>query len=389
MLSKWTGRGALWDILAVPEDPATDVDWTRERLRFRANRILLARLEPALEQWPTRLNHWLDLLPASRTHTRAARDFPFSGVSWVASAVRFGWPPSSFIGREAERGADMLIVTMLRWAIDTIVKVRRDAVQATPDADAKVRSQLDTAATLLERDPVCTAAAFQPGHPELTALRREGAPWGAVADVMAELISIETSPEALAFRLLLPDDEIRWRLFHLGVLGALLIELRNFGCHITSIRPLGAALMGPAFRVVDPHGEHWELWFEAAGIWTHHEIGSPYVEATRGLPRAARALGADLLLLQPGRKALALECKYSFNQDTVARDGYHQAMTYASELRSRLAEQVTSVVVGPEGVIEFPSFTETMVGRIGTTPPSGLMALVSRTMTRVALSATG
>jgi nitroimidazol reductase NimA-like FMN-containing flavoprotein (pyridoxamine 5'-phosphate oxidase superfamily) len=89
-----------------------------------------------------------------------------------------------------------------------------------------------------------------------------------------------------------------------------------------------------------------------------------------------RALGADIVLIKPGRSALILECKYSNRFETVARDGYYQAMTYATETRSRLCEKVVSVVIGPEDVVERPSFTEVVAGTVGTSPPSGIASLL-------------
>jgi len=64
-------------------------------------------------------------------------------------------------------------------------------------------------------------------------------------------------------------------------------------------------------------------------------------------------------------------------------------MTYASEIRSRLATEVISVVVGPEGVVGRSSFTETIAGKIGTVSPSGLRDVVSEAVGRPALSAAG
>jgi hypothetical protein len=79
----------------------------------------------------------------------------------------------------------------------------------------------------------------------------------------------------------------------------------------------------------------------------------------------------------PDRRALILECKYSWNQDTVARDGYYQAMAYGAEARSRLAEIVVAAAVGPESVVSASSFTNLSIGRVGTVAPSMLPSLVN------------
>lgn len=73
---------------------------------------------------------------------------------------------------------------------------------------------------------------------------------------------------------------------------------------------------------------------------------------------------------------MVIECKYSWNQDIVARSGYYQAMAYGSEVRSRLADDVISVAVGPESVVSTASFASLNVGRVGTVPPSALASLV-------------
>ncbi len=77
------------------------------------------------------------------------------------------------------------------------------------------------------------------------------------------------------------------------------------------------------------------------------------------------------------RRALILECKYSWDQDIVARNGYYQAMAYAAEARSRLAKVVVAAAVGPESVVPASSFTNLGIGRVGTVPPSALTSLVN------------
>ncbi|MER5610752.1 hypothetical protein [Streptomyces sp. NPDC002215] len=175
----------------------------------------------------------------------------------------------------------------------------------------------------------------------------------------------------------MPDDEIRWRLFHLATLGVLLSALHEAGCQITSLRPLSPKSGGPNYKVLSPRGELHLLWFEASGVWSYFGKPSPFIEATSGISQARRSNGADLLLLMPDRRALILECKYSWNQDVVARDGYYQAMAYGAEVRSRLADVVVAAAVGPESVVSVSSFTNLSIGRVGTVPPSGLTSLVN------------
>lgn len=378
VLGAWAGRGYLYDAIAVPIDVRDERHWNSRDIRNRAHRVLLERITPILRRWPTRLSAWIDALPATRVHARVQHEAPFSGVSWTDSRQQFGWPPSAFVGREAERAADTLPVITLRWTLEYLLKVRANAIAAFPDVDTEVREQLDTAAELLTHEPLASAQGVMPGHPELMALRREGKPWGVVAGVAEEFRAIESSLIDLAWRLILPDDEIRWRLFHLAVLGVLLVGLRSAGCTVVSRRPLGGMTAGPNYTVTDALGLSWDLWFEAAGLWNYEDETSPYGEAASGVPGAGRALGADILLIQPGKRALIVECKYSQNPETVARNGYLQAVTYATEILSRLGGTVVSVVVGPSNVVATPAFTTTCVGRIGILPPDSLLSELAR-----------
>lgn len=237
--------------------------------------------------------------------------------------------------------------------------------------------QLAVTGTGLDRaDPQLALDALYLLAADLVALRREGTPWGSVASVAQVLVEAERSVDYLIYQVLMPDDEIRWRLFHLAILGMLLTALREEGCQITSLRPLSPKSGGPNYEVVSSRGEPYLLWFEASGVWSYFGKPSPFIEATRGISRARRSNGADLLLLMPDSRALVLECKYSWNQDVVARNGYYQAMAYGAEVRSRLAEIVVAVAVGPESVVSASSFTNLNIGRVGTVPPSALTSLV-------------
>lgn len=380
VLSSWTGRGSVLNAIAATADERDDRNWSPSKVRQRAHRILLSRIEPLLLRMPKRVGQWVDLLPASRRHYRTISDVPFSGVSWGATRVRFGWPPAAFVGRQSERSADMLSVTSLKWMLEKLALVWADSLAAFPESGEQSVAQVDSALALLEIDPVMSAAAFSPLRSDLSALRREGAPWGAVAAAIHELQEAEKSLDHLVWQLLLPDDDIRWRLFHLGVLGCVLIAIRSAGCHIISQRPIDARSTGPNYFIETLGGERFELWFEASGVWAQHGISAPYIEATSAMTSARRALGADLLLINPGNRALVVECKYSSEQEFIARNGYYQAMTYAAEVRSRLSPEVTSVAVGPEGVVPAASFTETIVGRIGVIPPSALADVVRQVL---------
>lgn len=381
VLASWSGRGAIWDALAAPSDLDDKSGWKPRDLQMRVHRVLFERVVPFLGRWPTSTRAWLDLLPATNTRREVEDISPSSRVSWSDTRVRFGWPPKRFIGHQSARSAHTLPLTALRWTIEGLVTVAQDAQSLVPDLARAVRPQLQAAERLLDVPPVRAADALAPDAQELLAIRREGAPWGAVSRV-AEELRLEESSVSLASQLLLPDEAIRWRLFHLAVLGELLIALKKAGCRTISIRPLGMSRSGPAYFVHDAANRTWELWFEAAGVWSHAGITAPYVEATRGMAGVERALGADLLLLLPGQFALAIECKYSASSDFVARNGYYQAATYASEIKSRLAETVLGIAVGPEEVVGSAAFTRCASGIVGVVPPSSLCKIVEDLLER-------
>lgn len=374
VLASWAGRGRLWDVLAAPDDLSLERRWSPSDIRCRAHRVLLAEILPVLAQWPTRLSVWLDALPAESARSHMTAEAPFAGVSWPETRRLFGWPPKLFVGRATHRVADTMLVTTLRWTLDYLAVMRANATRLSPEADQDVREQLDAARTLMELEPVASSVPIAPGHPEIAALRAEGRPWHLVADVADAIRGFDEAPELAAWRLLAPDDDIRWRFFHLAVTGVVLSALRDGGCRIISRRPLGSSARGPSFLVTDTHGREWELWFEAAGVWAWRGKPSPYVAAALGTGGINRPLGADLLFLRADKQALAIECKYHRKSEDVTRDGYLQAATYAMEVRSRLASDTAAIVVGPEGVITGAAFTDTVVGPIYILSPEYIKA---------------
>lgn len=380
VLASWSGRGSLFEALSAPLTDANERQWTSLDARRRANRVLLAHLEPTLIRWPRRTADWLNYLPASKTRQRVTLPSPFAGVAWAESRRRFGWPPSAFVGKEAQRGADMLAVQVLRWCADKLEEVWRDARALSPEQNWSAADQLGALETLLGHEPLLSATPMMPTRADLTALRREGAPWGGVATVAHSLVEAEHSLDFLLHKLLIPDDEIRWRLFHLAVLGTVLDALRCAGFKLVSRRPLSARSGEPNYEVTTPDGETYLLWFEASGVWSYMGSTSPFVEATLAVDKARRSNGADILLLLPNKRAFIVECKYSWNADTVARDGYYQAMAYAAEVRSRLASEVCALAVGPEGTVSGSGFTSVVAGLVGTASPSALAGVVSNFM---------
>lgn len=388
VLRRWTGPGELFEAVAFvePDDLApSHQSWRREDVERRANFILLKKLLTPLSRWPTRRSEWIDALPAvSSRQPRRLVDAPVAGMSWVETR-QHGWPPKSFVVRPRQREADTLLVTMLRWTLDRLRVMREGALSLEKNADQHAREQLDVALNLLQLDVLRAAPAVRPTRLDVAAARREGRPWSQLAEVAEVLRHLdETSLSDLASELLMPDPEIQEKLFHLAVLGEVLLAITAMdGWTFRSVRPLARrSRRGPAYVVTSPSGSKWDLWFEAAAAWGYRGYGpvpSPYAEAASGVAGVGGAIGADLMLLRRPDRALVIECKYSDRTEYVGRQAYRQVMCYMLETQ-RFASKVDGLVVAPTGVIgSGGGFADIAGGRVGIVPP----ALVAETVVRV------
>lgn len=386
VLRRWSGPGELYEAIAAVE--ADDLSqagrsWSRIDVERRANLMLLKRLIDRLSRWPTRFRVWIDALPAvSVRRPRRLVDAPLAGVSWAETA-REGWPPRVFVVRPREREPDTVLVTTLRWTLDRVSQIRAHAVALDAEVDSDVRGQLDVGARVRREPIVDQAEPIKPTRTEIAALRREGTPWKQLADVAEVLRHLDhASLSELADELLMPDAEIRAKLFHLGVLGELLHAVHAVGGTFKSVRPLARRTRrGPAYVVTAPDGSKWDLWFEAASSWGYNRYGSPpspYAEAGSGLGGGGGAIGADLMLIRPSERALVIECKYSARTEYVGRQAYRQVMCYALET-CRMAKTVDGLVVAPTGVVApAGGFTEVACGRVGIVPPEMIRTAVLR-----------
>lgn len=345
VLRGWSGRGQLYGALAEVLDRDGEVRWQRQDIEGRAHRILLGRLEQHLLGWPGSAEEWLHALPAQSLRNRRISDAPQAGTDWVETRKR-GWPPRQFVVRQRSRIADRFLATTLRWTIDRLAAVRKDAIRVERSVESIASAQITAALSLRGQSPLDGTEAIRPDRAGIRVLMRSGPPWTRLAPVTEALVEAQ-SADLLVFARqdLFPDPDIRWRLFHLAVLGVLLRALRERGATITSLRPLsGAADPGPSYAV-ELNGRRWDLWFEAAAIWSYYGQKSPYQSLVRqALGYQATPLGADILLIAPRDRAYAFECKYGETAYT-SRHGYLQAMTYGDELRECFAPRVASYVV--------------------------------------------
>lgn len=381
VLSGWSGSGQLLTALATVEDESVERRWSTSDVRRRAHRNLFERLRPTLRSWPETEREWVRALPATSTrHTEQALA-PDPGTNWVRTRVRGGWPPRAFVTDARHNEANTVLLSLLRWTLDDLKDVYADAASVEPTLTAPVANRLERALGLRRRPPVSEASPDAPTTQTLRAVRLEGPPWNSLAATAFELRRARTLDlETLARELVAPDDTLAWRLFHLAVLGEILIGALAAGATIRSVRPLTASTPGPAYYLDDRFGRRWELWFEAGGVWTHHHRHSPYL-ALSGDSAAGSPLSADLLLLRPSHSAVALECKYSPHLTAVTRTGFAQAAAYALEFRTALARDVRAIVVGPADVVSQPRTVRTHSGPITLADPAtaaaGVQAVLS------------
>ena len=379
-LRAWSGQGDLWEGLAAVRDPVAERHWSARDVRRRAHRVLFQLLEPRFAAWPSVRRIWVEALPAISLRPRVLASVPVAGTSWPETR-KGGWPPRSFVARPRKRTADTVLTTTLRWVLEELNDIRRAAVAPVDPEQLVARHHLEVALSLLQAEPIASTAPAVPSPTDLVSVLSTGRPWRSVVPVAQELRALSGSGLLeLAQRVVAPDGELAWRLFHLAILGEVLHALRTSGATVTSLRPLGDALSGPAFEVVDADRRQWDLWFEAAGAWSRYGRSSPYVQAAAGVSGAGQPIGTDLMLIRPDDRALLIECKFSWNPAVVARGGYEQTLAYATEAHELTPGSVSAVVVGPSGVVQSVGYAETLAGPLGIVPPEAIPAVIENAL---------
>jgi hypothetical protein len=194
---------------------------------------------------------------------------------------------------------------------------------------------------------------LRPDRADLGALKGSGHPWRAVALVAERLLRAARDPEFIAFELLAPEPDNASRLFHLGVFGLVIRALASHRFLVTWRRPISGQRPGAQIEAISPMGARFELWFEAGAARAAHGLPpAAYQQAVRGIAGVGGVIGADVMLIEPGRRALLLECKYSANATYVGRDGFHQAASYALDsMNGVVDDQTWSFIIGPQEVV--------------------------------------
>lgn len=351
VLSGWSGQGSLFRALGAVDDPS-DIEraWDERNVRNRADRILLEHISADLERWPRTLDAWLPYLPINSRARDVVSTVPNGRVDWRETVRRFGWPPQAYAARLREREIADVTVTTLAWTVAAIERMVSQARRAgaVREEETAIDVPLCAAREALALASVPTELP-RPDRHDLESLLSSGKPWSDVEPVTAKIVRAETDLTWFAVQLLAPDPEFRWRLFHLAVLGHVLMALRAEGASIKWHAPMGNGNKGPNFVAKLLDGASVDVWFEAAAARAYYgHASSTYKEVVRPVHGSESAIGADIGVFIPARShALLLECKFSSYGPYIARNGYHQSAGYALNEHDLWA-RLWSYVVGPE-----------------------------------------
>lgn len=370
----WSGEGDLYNAVSTAGGD-DERSWTPSDVRARSQRVLLGKLEHQLNDLPSTVAGWGAVIPISSESSQLVGTTPRGGVNWSSTARRFGWPPRGFALRRRHRAQDETALATLAWLADQLSECLGAARPLSPLLAERVTPVIDSlaaaaaAAALLD-----DTSPRRPDRSDLLSLQTSGRPWPLVASLAALVLRSESDWEFLAFELLEPDPEAAHRLFHLSTFGQVVQTLRTAGFRMSWLAPVGGSRPGPRLVAVSPDGSALDLWFEAAGARAYYGLPKAvYSEVVKSVSGAGGPIGSDVALIEPGQRALLLECKWSDDVSYVARDGYHQAVSYALDARSDMARTVWSFVVGPVEVVPTSNTSDTWAGNWGITVGSTAM----------------
>ncbi len=348
LLGTWSGDGELLDAVAASDQGQS---WSRSEIRRRSNRVLLGVVEPDLRTWPATAGEWADHLPPAVTSHRVVMRAPSGSVRWHETARRFGWPPTAYVGTHRSRAIDEVSVSTLAWLVNHLETAAADIKTSAPGIYGSVSAPLSAARTALAQ----LGSAQHPVPPDRTVLRSlaaSGAPWRSVAAVGSVVQRSRTDLRFLAFELIEPDPAGRGALFHLCVFGEVVRSLRSLGFEIRWNTALGSKARVPQVTATDRDGMGWDVWYEAGAAHRYYGLKSQlFGRAVKHVPGAGGTVGADIGLIAADGRSLLLECKWSSEVTYVAREGYHQAASYALDMAHATDADTWSFVVGPEEVV--------------------------------------
>lgn len=381
----WVGDGDLFGAVAAAGG-VDEVSWTAGDVRARAQRILLGKLEPQLLELPTTVEEWELVIPITSETGRHVDRSPRGRVNWATTARRYGWPPTAFDIRRRYRVHDETALTTLAWVSAALSTYLDNVTKSSPQLAGRLSPQV----SVLEEATAALLGDTAPRNPDrldLLSLKVSDRPWPLIASIAALILRSQTDWEFLAFELLEPDPETAHRLFHLVTFGRVVQVLRSAGYGLTWRAPIGRSRPGPRLTARSPSGRTLELWFEAAGARSYYHVGGgTYPEVVSNIEGVGDPIGADVAIIEAGKRSLLLECKWSERPEYVGRDGYHQASSYALDARNGIAEAVWSFIVGPGEVIPSTNTSEALVAdwniTLGSTSVASLPSLIGDFLTK-------
>lgn len=354
----WSGEGSIFDQLAA-FTPTGALGWTAPDIRRRAHRVLLGLIRDDTAALPATVRRWQEYLPQTTIPTRVTSRHVAGRVDWARTVRQHGWPATQFVTRERSRIVDEVTVRTLAWVSAELHRIVDNSGTLAPVTASEVTGRLAVIEATLANYP--TLAPGRPDRLDMAALAGSGYPWTAVSRIAQLVVRSVRDPEFIAFELIAPDPDLAWRLFHLSVYGAVIRALREHRFVVTWRRPLGGTAPGAQIEAISPTGVTYDLWFEGGAARAHYQLPkSPYPTVVAPIPGIGGTLGVDVLLIQPHKRALLLECKWSSSAGYVGRYGYHQAASYALEARAGLADDVWSFVVGPDEMVAANSASDSL-----------------------------
>ena len=357
ILRGYSNDGPLYDALASVQghDDGEEISWSPADLRRRARRVLLELLKEEIIRYPSTVAKWEEYLPISITTDRLVRSSPGGSIKWSETYRRYGWLPQRYIGRIRQRSTDEVSLTTLAWVSDHLIKYLADIESLSPQLASQLREPINIMNKVVTQKLPDTES-VPPDRLVLLALASSGYPWRNLSKAAELLLRAQQDSEYLAFALLKPEAQMEWRLFHLAAFASIVEALRFSGFRIKWRAPIGGLRPGPQIVAISPEGTPWDLWFEAAGARNFYRVSSStYNSTVASIKGAGAPIGADVVFIHQGERALVLECKWSPKPQYVGRDGYHQIASYALDALNGLVGEVWAFIVGPAEIIPYPT----------------------------------
>ena len=360
-LSSWALAGGMTSVQALRAAVGSlqtldaDNDWSPRDIRRRATRMAWEHLRPIVMMLPDSSEEWMDALPAVGVTHAMWSDTPQYPVDWAASVRRMGvWPPPAsrqptYLTRRRSKERHEPIVSAIAWGRTQFLATLAEAESLGAIASRDARDRIEALPAV--------AAPVPPNFAEVEALRLLGKPFAELSAAILTILTLERDPFTYARDLLLPDNEFRWRLFHLGCYGEILAEAVDRVGPIASTRPLVAGTQRPTHVLRDgvKTDVTYEFWFEASGLWRLRPGPTPHEEVAKAVHGTRGGLIPDICVIRRRddvieRLALA-EVKYSRNGQYIFGSGYPEALGYGLAAVGHFGVDTLSLVTAPNEMV--------------------------------------